>query len=123
MKFPVRLSDVAKSVLSGLLTKDPSKRLGGGPKDAGEVRTHPFFKSINWQDLYNRKVANCFVLQLCTTYLLLSKLPSSFFLIQIEAPFKPEIKGEVDTTNFDAEFTSEEPQLTPPDASECHHLT
>ena len=31
-------------------------RLGGGAKDAEEVKTHPFFGSINFQDLYDKKV-------------------------------------------------------------------
>ena len=32
-------------------------RLGGGEKDAEEVKQHSFFKSINFQDLYDRKVS------------------------------------------------------------------
>jgi len=88
IKFPARLSDVAKSLLSGLLTKDPDKRLGGGQGDAEEVKKHVFFEPINWDDLYNR---------------------------QVEPPFKPEIKDATDVSYFDTDFTSENPDLTPPD--------
>ena len=49
---------------------------------------HAFFHGINWDDVFNRK---------------------------LRPPFKPEIKGESDTTNFDPEFTTENPKLTPPD--------
>ena len=35
-----------------MLTKDPKKRLGGGPTDAEEVKKHPFFRSIDWKKLY-----------------------------------------------------------------------
>lgn len=91
IKFPARLSDVAKLLLSGLLTKDPLKRLGGGETDAEEVKKHVFFESINWEDLYSKK---------------------------IDAPFKPDIKNETDVSYFDTDFTSEEPQLTPPDEAD-----
>ena len=30
--------------------------LGGGPEDAKEVMQHPFFSTINWEDIYNKKV-------------------------------------------------------------------
>lgn len=49
VKFPSRLSDIARAVLTGLLIKDPVKRLGGGPKDVQDVRNHPFFATLNWQ--------------------------------------------------------------------------
>nr|QIA61837.1 RAC serine/threonine-protein kinase [Halichondria panicea] len=91
VKFPARLSEVAKSLLLGLLTKDPNKRLGAGEGDAAEVKKHAFFDPINFQDLYDKK---------------------------IEAPFKPEITSETDVSNFDPDFTTEKPQLTPPDASD-----
>ena len=31
-------------------------RLGGGADGADSIKKHPFFGSINWDDLYNRKV-------------------------------------------------------------------
>ena len=45
------------SLINGLLTKDPNKRLGGGPEDAEEVKRHPFYASMNWQDLFDKKVS------------------------------------------------------------------
>lgn len=91
VKFPARLSATSKSLLSGLLTKDPSKRLGGGEADAEEVKKHSFFSSTNWDDLYNR---------------------------QVSPPFVPEVTDEIDVRNFDPDFTNEEPQLTPPDEND-----
>eukprot|EP00794_Sanderia_malayensis_P017666 gene17666-19427_t len=87
VRFPNRLSETARSILNGLLTKDSSRRLGGGPRDALEVMDHAFFLGIAWDDVYNRK---------------------------LRPPFKPEIKSEADTNNFDPEFTTETPRLTPP---------
>jgi len=43
-------------LLTGLLIKDPKKRLGGGPDDAQEIMSHVFFSSINWLDLEQKKV-------------------------------------------------------------------
>ena len=48
---------MSKSLLSGLLVKNPEKRLGGGREDAEEVKRHPFYASVNWQDVYDRKVS------------------------------------------------------------------
>ncbi|KAF7254173.1 RAC-gamma serine/threonine-protein kinase [Varanus komodoensis] len=62
IKFPRTLSSDAKSLLSGLLIKDPNKRLGGGPDDAKEIMRHSFFAGINWQDVYDKKVDLALVL-------------------------------------------------------------
>ena len=74
------------------VTHPPLHSLGGGETDAEEVKNHVFFDSINWDDLYNCKVA---------------------------PPFKPVVKSEQDVANFDKEFTDEVPELTPPDESMC----
>jgi len=59
VKFPRTISNEAKDMLGGLLVKDPNKRLGGGPDDAKEIMAHPFFSSINWTDLQQKKVIIC----------------------------------------------------------------
>ncbi|KFW94456.1 RAC-beta serine/threonine-protein kinase, partial [Phalacrocorax carbo] len=56
IRFPRTLSPEAKSLLAGLLKKDPKQRLGGGPNDAKEVMEHRFFAPINWQDVVQKKV-------------------------------------------------------------------
>ncbi|CAH7376767.1 Akt2 [Phodopus roborovskii] len=88
IRFPRTLGPEAKSLLAGLLKKDPKQRLGGGPSDAKEVMEHRFFLSINWQDVVQRKL-----------------LP----------PFKPQVTSEVDTRYFDDEFTAQSITVTPPD--------
>eukprot|EP00831_Metopus_contortus_P071803 TRINITY_DN65569_c0_g1_i1.p1 TRINITY_DN65569_c0_g1~~TRINITY_DN65569_c0_g1_i1.p1 ORF type:complete len:251 (+),score=23.97 TRINITY_DN65569_c0_g1_i1:37-789(+) len=37
------------------LNPNPAKRLGGGPADAEEIKTHKFFKRIKWPEVYARK--------------------------------------------------------------------
>lgn len=90
VKFPRSLSEQARDLLAGLLIKDPLKRLGGGPEDAKEIMVHPFFSSISWRDLEQKK---------------------------IPPPFKPQVTSDTDTRYFDSEFTGESVELTPPDNS------
>lgn len=56
VKFPRSISPEARSLLSGLLIKQPDNRLGGGPDDYREIQQHAFFSSINWTDLVHKKI-------------------------------------------------------------------
>ena len=39
-----------------LLQKDGRTRLGSGPADFEDVRNHDFYRSLNWDDLIQRKM-------------------------------------------------------------------
>ncbi|KAI1298499.1 Serine/threonine kinase [Mortierella claussenii] len=84
--YPINMSRDSVSILQKLLTRDPEKRLGSGKTDAEEIKRHPFFKGVNWQDILDKKVP---------------------------PPFFPKVRGPTDTSNFDVEFTREIPVLTP----------
>ncbi|OAA66575.1 protein kinase c [Niveomyces insectorum RCEF 264] len=84
--YPIHMPRDSVSILQKLLTHDPEQRLGSGPTDAQEVMSQPFFRNINWDDIYHKRV---------------------------QPPFLPSIKSETDTSNFDSEFTSVTPVLTP----------
>ncbi|VDN83741.1 unnamed protein product [Brugia pahangi] len=86
--YPVWLSKEAVNILKALMTKNPLKRLGCMQSQGGEdaIRSHPFFWDIDWEALETRRV---------------------------KPPFKPKIKSKRDTSNFDTDFTKEEPILTP----------
>ncbi|KAI1887106.1 hypothetical protein AGOR_G00202720 [Albula goreensis] len=88
--YPVWLSKEAVSILKAFMTKTPHKRLGCVLAQGGEqaIRTHPFFRDIDWVLLEQRK---------------------------IRPPFKPRIKTKRDVNNFDQDFTREDPVLTPID--------
>ncbi|XP_021057572.1 RAC-alpha serine/threonine-protein kinase isoform X2 [Mus pahari] len=88
IRFPRTLGPEAKSLLSGLLKKDPTQRLGGGSEDAKEIMQHRFFANIVWQDVYEKKLS---------------------------PPFKPQVTSETDTRYFDEEFTAQMITITPPD--------
>lgn len=42
------LSEAAKDLCKRLLDKDPNTRLGSGPRDALDIKEHPWFECINW---------------------------------------------------------------------------
>ena len=56
LKIPEFISEGAASLLRGLLQKDPNKRLGGSIKDAQEIKEHPYFKDVDWDSVYNKKI-------------------------------------------------------------------
>lgn len=68
------MSKDARSLISGLLQVDVSKRLGNIKGGAGAVKSHPWFKNIEWDSLYDRKQ---------------------------QGPIVPHLTGPTDTRNFD----------------------
>ncbi|KAL3819334.1 hypothetical protein ACJIZ3_005239 [Penstemon smallii] len=94
-KLPPRLSSDAHSLLKGLLQKDPSKRLGSGPKGADEIKFHKWFRTVNWKKLEAR---------------------------ELQPKFKPDVIGKDCTANFDKCWTAmpldDSPAPTPTTAGE-----
>ncbi|XP_015599737.1 ribosomal protein S6 kinase alpha-5 isoform X2 [Cephus cinctus] len=93
--IPGHLNPAVRNFITRLLVKDPRQRLGGGPRDAKELKEHPFFKKapppFSWEALESR---------------------------QITPPFVPRIVHELDTSNFSDEFTkmvaADSPAVVPP---------
>ncbi|OMJ90488.1 hypothetical protein SteCoe_7193 [Stentor coeruleus] len=56
LKMPSSISNEAKNLIKVLLQRDPSKRLGASKKDAEDVKADQFFKGVNWEEYYNKKV-------------------------------------------------------------------
>ncbi|XVF09195.1 hypothetical protein REPUB_Repub07fG0071000 [Reevesia pubescens] len=79
VKLPPFLSTEAHSLLKGLLQKEPSRRLGGGPSGGDEIKKHKWFRSINWKKLEAR---------------------------EIQPKFKPDVSGKDCTANFDKCWTT-----------------
>ncbi|KAM0791235.1 hypothetical protein ACM66B_005715 [Microbotryomycetes sp. NB124-2] len=78
VKFPRGvIGEDGKQFVKGLLNRNPKHRLGA-QRDAAELKEHPFFKSINWEQLAAR---------------------------QIPPPFKPYVDSDESVANFDPEFT------------------
>ncbi len=51
------LSPQAVSLLTGLLTRDPAKRLGAGPCGFAQLKAHPWFGPVDWQALVEQRCA------------------------------------------------------------------
>lgn len=68
------LDATAKDLLNKLLAKDRTKRFGNMKNGAEDVKRHRFFKSIDWEDVYERK---------------------------LKPPIVPRVSYEGDTRNFD----------------------
>ena len=78
LEYPKYLSPRAQQILRGLLTKDPNRRLGSGPNDAGDIKAQDFFADLDWNKLMKG---------------------------EIPPPWDPQINGSLDTSQFDHEFT------------------
>uniref|UniRef100_A0A672UVJ5 Serine/threonine-protein kinase N3 n=1 Tax=Strigops habroptila TaxID=2489341 RepID=A0A672UVJ5_STRHB len=88
VRYPRFLSSEALSIIRKLLRKCPERRLGAGEKDAEEIKIQAFFKGIDWDALFARS---------------------------LKPPFVPTLRDPTDISNFDEEFTSQKPILTPPE--------
>ena len=54
--------------------------MGYGKDGTENIKNHPFFEEINWDDIWNKKIV---------------------------PPFKPELEDELDLKYFDSQFTNE----------------
>ncbi|XP_061752387.1 serine/threonine-protein kinase N2-like isoform X2 [Nerophis ophidion] len=85
--YPASLPPDAVAIMQKLLKKNPLKRLGAGERDANELKGETFFQEVEWEALLAKKV---------------------------KPPFLPSIKDSADVSNFDSDFTSLQPVLSPP---------
>ena len=81
LHFPEHFWPETKSLLSGMLQRDVTKRLGY--RGANEIKAHPFFRGVDWDAVMAKK---------------------------IEPMFRPPApKDENDVRNFESEFTDAPP--------------
>ncbi|KAB8339318.1 hypothetical protein FH972_022251 [Carpinus fangiana] len=79
VSMPYFLGPDSKDLLTRLLRKEPRKRLGGNmPKDLAIIKSHRFFRRIDWQKLERR---------------------------ECEAPITPIITDPAEAENFSKDFT------------------
>ncbi|RZF32667.1 hypothetical protein LSTR_LSTR004095 [Laodelphax striatellus] len=95
--MPQFLSQEAQSLLRVLFKRNPANRLGAGKEGVNEIKTHPFFATIDWEKLLKKEI-----------------LP----------PFKPAVSRAEDAFYFDSEFTSKSPKDSPgiPPSANAHEL-
>jgi len=72
--FPKLFDKNAKTLVKKLLTADLGKRYGNLKAGVDDIKMHKWFREISWADLLEKR---------------------------LPAPFKPSVKSETDTSNFD----------------------
>lgn len=79
LKMRTSVSIQGRQLLEALLQKEKERRLGA-QQDFVEIKTHAFFASINWDDLYHKR---------------------------IQPPYNPNVSDPMDLKHFDPEFVRE----------------
>lgn len=90
LNIPAYLAPDSRDLIRRLMKRQVSIRLGSGPTDGQAVRAHPFFKSVNWDDVLARR---------------------------LEPPIKPKLDSEDDVSQFDTKFTKQIPVDSPDDTT------
>ena len=78
--YPSNMNKDAISFIKQLLVINPNERLGSGQNGSENVKNHPYFKGVNWEDVWDKK---------------------------IKPPFIPKLKNDTDLKYFDSIFTEE----------------
>ncbi|XP_012283578.1 ribosomal protein S6 kinase beta-1 [Orussus abietinus] len=86
LHLPPYLTHDARDLIRKLLKRQVAQRLGSGPSDAEQIKSHQFFKHINWDDVISRK---------------------------LEPPLKPSLSSDDDVSQFDKKFTMTAPVDSP----------
>ncbi|KAK5685392.1 cytochrome c oxidase subunit 1 [Elasticomyces elasticus] len=74
VRYPSAMSEDARGIIAGLCEVDVAKRLGNVKGGAATVKAQPWFKNIDWDALYHRKM---------------------------QGPIVPHLRSADDTRNFD----------------------
>ncbi|KAI8100028.1 kinase-like domain-containing protein [Halteromyces radiatus] len=89
LQLPYFLSNDAKDLLTRLLRKNPNVRLGNGKDGIRRIKSHGFFRKVDWQKLKAR---------------------------ELTPPILPVVTDPILAENFDAKFTDEIIKDTPIDS-------
>ncbi|KAL0088679.1 kinase-like domain-containing protein [Phycomyces blakesleeanus] len=87
LEFPPDLPPVTTDFIAGLLERDPAMRLGTGPGGDVLIRSHPYFDSLDWPDVYFKR---------------------------IEPAYVPDLTSDTDVSHFDQDFVQMSPRLSMP---------
>jgi serine/threonine protein kinase len=80
VRFPPTMSEGARDLVERLLDRNPLTRIGAGDDDYREIAEHAFFNGLNWEDVLEKRIT---------------------------PEWMPQIRSDLDVSNFDRQFTSE----------------
>ena len=80
IRFPPAINPLAIKFIKELLVVDPKQRLGSGDNGIDNIKSHEYFKDIDWNKYFNK---------------------------EIKPPFVPKLDNEEDLKYFDKMFTDE----------------
>jgi serine/threonine protein kinase len=87
LAFPEGFDPITADFIDGLLQRDPSRRLGAGPNGPQEICSHPYFDSLDWEDVFHKRITPSYV---------------------------PDLKSDMDFSNFDDTFLQMVPRISSP---------
>lgn len=90
LNIPAYLAVDSRDLIRRLMKRQVSQRLGSGPSDGQAVRSHSFFKNVNWDDVLARR---------------------------LDPPIKPVLRSEDDVSQFDTKFTKQIPVDSPDEST------
>lgn len=106
VNFPFFLSVSATQIIRGLLKRDRTYRLGNMHEGAGDVKNHPWFSSINWDDVHQKKLVPPII-----PYVMHPGDPANFEEYDPEEEIKPHeilIEADVQAQFGDFKFCSDQ---------------
>ncbi|KAG2182348.1 hypothetical protein INT43_007278 [Umbelopsis isabellina] len=87
LAFPEGFDPITADFIDGLLQRDPSMRLGVGPNGPQEICSHPYFDGLDWEDVFHKRITPRYV---------------------------PDLKSDMDFSNFDDTFLQMVPRISSP---------
>ncbi|KAI9287054.1 kinase-like domain-containing protein [Umbelopsis sp. AD052] len=87
LTFPEDFDPVTADFIDGLLQRDPALRLGAGPNGPMEICSHAYFDDLDWDDVYSKRIT---------------------------PPYIPNLKSDMDFSNFDDTFLQMVPRISNP---------
>ena len=85
IEWPRTIDSLGRDLVKKLLNADRTKRIGNLRNGAEDVKTHKWFREVDWEDVYNKK---------------------------LKPPFVPKVKGTGDTSNFE-DYSDEDLEIEP----------
>lgn len=85
--FPEDFDPVTADFIDGLLQRDPSMRLGVGIDGPQQICSHPYFDGLDWDDVFHKRITPRYI---------------------------PDLKSDMDFSNFDDSFLQMVPRISNP---------